>query len=68
MEYLLISKKRLTEWIEETHGNPEENWCGLEGEEALKYSLYETTNKIQDRRRNVTGRENWKGVRQECPL
>ena len=22
--------------LEETHGDPEENWCGLEGEEALK--------------------------------
>ena len=22
--------------LEETHRDPEENWCGLEGEEALK--------------------------------
>ena len=22
--------------LEETNGDPEENWCGLEGEEALK--------------------------------
>ena len=37
MQYLLTLKKHLTQsGLEETHRDPEENWCGLEGEEALK--------------------------------
>ena len=47
--------------MEETHGDLEENWCGLKGEEAIKQSLYDTTNKSQDRRRNVRGKSIGRG-------
>ena len=35
MQYLLTWKNHLKEWIGRTYGDPEENWCGFEGEEAL---------------------------------
>ena len=58
---MLTSKKHLTEWIGRNSGDPKENWCGLEGEEALKQSLNETMNKNQERRRNFRRKRNWKG-------
>ena len=35
MQYFLTSNKHFTGGLEETHGDPEENWYGL-GEEALE--------------------------------